>query len=290
MNLDVRFVNKESEEMWQVRELYDSSFDDTIEYTEFFFKNIVHDRETEIIGGFMEDKLISVLFLRKKKLLSGGQRVNGCMIYGVATAEEYRGKGYMSELMECALSYCGSINIPFIYLIPVNPKIYSNMGFVLAREEKKVPLMDIEVNEEEYIVEKAYLDEEISPYNETLSFFSIMVEGWKNCITTEKNEHYFMRRIEQAEVENAGIYIVRGKNISDGMEDIEAIVVASTSEEDGMTYISDIICADEWEESLKYAKLIVDKEAGIMPFVNLKPIMIYNWTGTETSIKLNDEV
>lgn len=290
MNLDVRFVNKNSEEMWQVRELYDKTFNDTRDYTEFLFGNIVPDRDTEIIAGFMEEKLISMMFLRKKRLLSKGQRVNSCLIYGAATDEEYRRKGYMKELMECALSYCGSVDIPFVYLIPVNPKIYEGMGFTLVREEKKIPLMDIECSEERYIVEKIYLEEENSPYSECLSFFSIMVEGLNKGITTEKDEHYFMRKLEQAQVEKAGIYVIRDKDKLEGTEDIEAIVVTGTSEDDGRIYVTDIICAGDWEDSYKYAKLVVDKEAGIMPFVRLKPIMIYNWTTTDLCIKLNEDV
>lgn len=290
MNLDVRFVNKNSEEMWQVRELYDKAFNDTREFTDYLFGNIVPDRDTEIIAGFIDGKLISMMFLRKKKLLSGGQRVKSCLIYGTATDEAYRRRGYMSELMECALSYCGSVDIPFVYLIPVNQKIYEGMGFVLAREGKKIPLMDVECREEGYIVEKVYLDEENSPYSECLSFFSIMVEGLNKGITTEKDEHYFMRRLEQAQVEKAGIYVVRNKYKLEGTEDIEAIVITGADEEDGRLYVTDIICAGEWEDSLKYAKLIIDKEAGIMPFVRLKPIMIYNWTSMDLCIKLNEDV
>lgn len=290
MNLDVRFVNKNSEEMWQVRELYDKTFNDTKEYTDFLFGEIVPDRDTEIIAGFIDEKLISMMFLRKKKLLSGGQRISSCLIYGVATAEEYRRRGYMSQLMECALSYCGTVGILFIYLIPVNPKVYEGMGFIPAREEKRIPLMDIECENDKYIIEKAHLDEENSPYSEYMSFFSIMVEGVNKGITTEKDEHYFMRKLEQAQVENAGIYVIRDKDMPGGTEDIEAIVITGASDDDGRIYVTDIICAGEWENSYKYGKLVVDSEAGIMPFIKLNPIMIYNWTSLDLCIKLNEDV
>lgn len=287
MDLDIRFVNKNSEEMNQVRELYEKTFNDTKEYKEFLFGSIVPDSDTEIIAGFIDNKLISMMFLRKKKLLSVGQRVKSCLIYGVVTAEDYRNRGYMKRLMECALSYCGSIDIPFLYLIPINPKIYESMGFVLAREEKIIPLEDIECQREEYIVKKVCMDKEQSGGCKRISDFAITVEAANKGITAEKNELYFLRRLEQASVENAGIYIIRNKNVSDGME---AIVVTGTAEDDSRIYVTDIICEGEWEDSFKYAKLVTDMEADIMPFVRLKPIMIYNWINMDLYIKLNEDI
>ena len=287
MNFDVRFVNKNSEEMQQVRELYDKTFNDTKEYIEFLFKNIVPDKDLEIIAGFIDNKLISMMFLRKKKLLSSGQRVDSCLIYGVVTDEEYRNKGYMRRLMECALSYCGSMNISFLYLTPVNPKIYESMGFVLAREEKKIPLMDVECENENYVVEKVCLDEEHYAYCEKMSDFSIMVESLNRGITAEKDVLYFTRRLMQAHEEKAGIYVIRDRN---KVEEIEAIVVTGTTESGGNVYVTDIICSGEWDDSFKYAKLVVDMNADIMPFVFLLPIMVYNWIDMGLYIKLNEDI
>lgn len=287
MNFDVRFVNKNSEEISQVRELYENTFNDTKEYIKFLFDSIVPDSDTEIIAGFIDNKLISMMFLRKKKLLSVRQSVKSCLIYGVATVEEYRNRGYMKRLMECALSYCGSIDIPFLYLIPIDPGIYESMGFVLAREEKKIPLQDIECQKEEYTVEKVCMDKEHSECCKNISDFSIMVEAANRGITVEKDELYFKRRLEQTYVENAGIYVIRNK---DNSCDMEAIVVTGTAEDDGKIYVTDIICAGEWDDSFKYAKLVTDMEADIMPFVRLKPIMIYNGMNMDLYIKLNEDI
>lgn len=287
MNFDVRFVNKNSEEISQVRELYENTFNDTKEYIKFLFDSIVPDSNTEIIAGFIDNKLISMMFLRKKKLLSIGQRVKSCLIYGVATAEEYRNRGYMKRLMECALSYCGSIDIPFLYLIPIDPGIYESMGFVLAREEKKIPLQDIECQKEEYTVEKVCMDKEHSECCKNISDFAIMVESANRGITVEKDELYFKRRLEQTYVENSGIYVIRNK---DSSCDVEAIVVTGTAEDDGKIYVTDIICAGEWDDSFKYAKLLTETEADIMPFVRLKPIMIYNGMNMDLYIKLNKDI
>lgn len=287
MNFDVRFVNKNSEEISQVRELYENTFNDTKEYIKFLFDSIVPDSDTEIIAGFIDNKLISMMFLRKKKLLSVRQSVKSCLIYGVATVEEYRNRGYMKRLMECALSYCGSIDIPFLYLIPIDPGIYESMGFVLAREEKKIPLQDIECQKEEYTVEKVCMDKEHSECCKNISDFSIMVESANRGITVEKDELYFKRRLEQTYVENAGIYVIRNK---DNSCDMEAIVVTGTAEDDGKIYVTDIICAGEWDDSFKYAKLVTDMEADIMPFVRLKPIMIYNGMNMDLYIKLNEDI
>lgn len=287
MNFDVRFVNKNSEEISQVRELYENTFNDTKEYIKFLFDSIVPDSDTEIIAGFIDNKLISMMFLRKKKLLSVRQSVKSCLIYGVATVEEYRNRGYMKRLMECALSYCGSIDIPFLYLIPIDPGIYESMGFVLAREEKKIPLQDIECQKEEYTVEKVCMDKEHYECCKNISDFSIMVEAANRGITVEKDELYFKRRLEQTYVENAGIYVIRNK---DNSCDMEAIVVTGTAEDDGKIYVTDIICAGEWDDSFKYAKLVTDMEADIMPFVRLKPIMIYNGMNMDLYIKLNEDI
>lgn len=286
MNFDVRFVNKNSEEMLQVRELYEKTFNDTKEYVEFLFDKIVPDGDTEIIAGFIDEKLISMMFLRKKMLLSSGQRVSSCLIYGVVTDEEYRKKGYMRRLMECALSYCGSIGISFLYLTPINPEVYESMGFVQAREEKKISLECIEYDDENYILEKICTEDDNSAYCGEMSYFSIKAEGLNRGITVEKDEYYFARRLEQAYAEKAGIYVIRDRS----KKDIEAIVVTGTAEADGKVYVTDIICAGEWDDSFKYAKLAADKDAGIMPIVFLKPIMVYKWIDMGLYIKLNEDI
>lgn len=285
----VKVIDKESEIMWDVRSLYDSVFCDSREYTEFFFDKVVPERTTEVLGGFENDELVSIMFIRWNRLLYCGMRRRGSFFYGVTTKEEHRGKGYCRKMIEFAINYCQENSADIIYLIPADAGIYEKMGFSLVRDAEMISLIEAENAEGDYEISKITLEEQTSTYAEMLSFYAISAEETEKCITIEKDEKYFTMRLEQAEAEKAGIYIVCDKNKPIGVEDAEAIVITSSSD-NGRVYVSDIISPYDERREYSLARLVIDEEHEIMPFMKKNPIMIYKWDKTGIDIKLNNEI
>ena len=82
----------------QLRELWHSVFGDGYEYIDAFFaayrcEDVVH---TLSVGGIV----VSALYALPFTLCSDEKSIAAAYIYAVATAPEYRGKGYMALLMK----------------------------------------------------------------------------------------------------------------------------------------------------------------------------------------------
>lgn len=97
--------------------LWNECFGDSREYIEFFLENCSH----ECIGFFENGSLLSMLFL-----LDGAiDKYILKYIYAACTARKFRGRGYMSEIMEYAKTYCGEIGCDGIFLVPAEESLYS---------------------------------------------------------------------------------------------------------------------------------------------------------------------
>ena len=292
MDISIRVIDKQSDDMTRVRSLYTQVFNDTERFTEYFFRNEAASSSTVILGAFIEKNIVSVMFLLEKSLIWNGIREKGCYIYGVATAPGYRGKGYMRRLMEYGLNYCESNKYRIIYLIPVDEKIYDGLGFVSVRKAKRVDIIH-EENKAELMAaelsigEDVYIEKIIHGDKEKIceaSRFAMTADKLKGGIWEEKDVSYFCRRVLQAEAENAGIYIVR-----DNKGKIKAVIITGADEDMGIC-ISEVICKGTSGEENMYVKMLAEKYDGVRPYILINPIMIYKWTKDNTVIHINNQV
>lgn len=97
--------------------LWNESFGDCREYIEFFLENCPH----ECIGFFENGSLVSMLFLLDGTI----NKYKLKYIYAACTARKFRGRGFMSDLMNYAKSYCGEIGCDGIFLVPAEETLYS---------------------------------------------------------------------------------------------------------------------------------------------------------------------
>lgn len=71
-----------------------------------------------------DGEIISMLFLLEGKLKINGRYYSSYYLYAAATAEKYRGNGYMSKLLAYAENLALSRNIDFICLKPAEDSLY----------------------------------------------------------------------------------------------------------------------------------------------------------------------
>ncbi len=297
----IKIIDKKSSDIDKVKKLYSDVFEDSEKFTEYFFNKEVPMNTTIIYGGFINNELVSVMFLREKQLIYGTKKMSGCYIYGVATSAEHRGKGYMARLMNEALSYCDEKNYDLVYLIPVNEKIYEKFGFVTVRKGKKVQCgAELKAaaayvedssrwESDETLVINRLESNNIQGIRE-VSEFSIKADMLNGGISIEKNEEYFRHRLLQAEAEGAGIYVVC-QNAK-----ICAVVVTGTDSDENLC-VADVICEGSMDIRQQYVYETIKKYSHINPYIRKYAIMTYQKNSTkyadrldEKDININDEV
>lgn len=111
----------------EIMQLWEQSFpEETAESTTYYFEHLYHKEDCYILKS--NDELISMLQLRKMKLMIHEQKQQVSFIVGVATNKDYEGCGYMKLLLNHVLSIV-SKQEPFTLLQAYDWNIYKPFGF-----------------------------------------------------------------------------------------------------------------------------------------------------------------
>lgn len=105
------------------RMLWLRCFDDTEEYTDYYFDNRWNKSITILSDN------VSMLHLNPYDILINGRETGIYYIVGVCTLEEYRRRGYMDSVLKKALEFMYKQGKPFTYLMPASEEIYKPYGF-----------------------------------------------------------------------------------------------------------------------------------------------------------------
>lgn len=117
----------EPEQQDEIREqcinLWKNNFDDSEEYTAYYFEHRWRKASTFISDG------VSMINLNPYDLNFCGNKVGVHYIVGVCTDSSYRRLGYMDMLIRESLRYLKDKGEPFTYLMPASEKIYIPYDF-----------------------------------------------------------------------------------------------------------------------------------------------------------------
>ena len=103
--------------------LWTECFDDTKQYTDYYFNNRWNNSITIISDE------VSMLHLNQYNTIVNGKETGIYNIAGVCTLKEYRKRGYMDSVLKNALNFMYSQGKPFTYLMPASEEIYKPYGF-----------------------------------------------------------------------------------------------------------------------------------------------------------------
>ncbi|MDE6615234.1 MAG: GNAT family N-acetyltransferase, partial [Lachnospiraceae bacterium] len=103
--------------------LWTECFDDTKQYTDYYFNNRWNNSITVLADG------VSMLHLNQYNTIANGKETGIYNIAGVCTLKEYRKRGYMDSVLRNALNFMYSQGKPFTYLMPASEEIYRPYGF-----------------------------------------------------------------------------------------------------------------------------------------------------------------
>lgn len=203
------------------KKLWKKSFRDSDEYIEYYFENrynnnflLYENDEKEILGGMHCNSYTIDFFSNENK---------SKYIVGVATLPEKRGKGVFKDLMNYSLKKFRKEGINYLFLKPANSLIYEKYEFAYSHYVEKY-----EINFEEILEFKDYnIIEEIKKSNilEYKEYFNKKMQSYNSFI--KKNDLDIFNNIDEALLENGGVYAVYNKN-----SQISGIFTYTTSEDD----------------------------------------------------------
>ena len=226
-------------EIQKTRALYEEVFQDSREYTEYFYKKVQKDG----ICFAMEEnnKIISELFLIPKRMVCDHNIIDALYVYGVATKEQYRGQGCMDKLLKQALYYAKDSTTEFLYLIPVSPALYERYGFHTVKQGE---IRMWELSEEPAEMTEYNFEQVFEFYDELYQEINGL-EKSSSGIYPFRDKDYLADRIFRARIEGGGMYLIRKRNG-------ETAGFVITGEEEGEIVIMDV--DGEYEKKEKIVK------------------------------------
>ncbi len=205
--MKVRYAKKTEKEI--AIKFWKDSFKDSEEQIKFYFDNVYNGKNYLVLED--NSKIVSSLHENDYIFNFNNKSVNSKYIVGVSTDITMRNKDYMSKLLVSMLENSKKKGMPFVFLTPINPKIYRKFSFEyfsnieyynFSIEELvnfKLPKEDysyIEINEEN---KNLYLNDLIRIYNFNMK---------DNFCYLERDNFYFDKILKEANSDEMKTFIL----------------------------------------------------------------------------------
>ena len=205
--MKVRYAKKTEKEI--AIKFWKDSFKDSEEQIKFYFDNVYNGKNYLVLED--NSKIVSSLHENDYIFNFNNKSVNSKHIVGVSTDITMRNKDYMSKLLVSMLENSKKKSMPFVFLTPINPKIYRKFGFEyfsnieyynFSIEELvnfKLPKEDysyIEINEEN---KNLYLNDLIKIYNFNMK---------DNFCYLKRDNFYFDKILKEANSDEMKTFIL----------------------------------------------------------------------------------
>jgi len=123
--MKIRYAKKSEKEM--AIKFWKDSFKDSEEQIKFYFDNIYNEKKYLVLED--NSKIVSSLHENDYIFNFNNKSIKSKYIVGVSSDIAMRNKGYMSKLLISMLENSKKKSMPFVFLTPINPKIYRKFGF-----------------------------------------------------------------------------------------------------------------------------------------------------------------
>ena len=205
--MKVRYAKKTEKEI--AIKFWKDSFKDSEEQIKFYFDNVYNGKNYLVLED--NSKIVSSLHENDYIFNFNNKSVNSKYIVGVSTDITMRNKDYMSKLLVSMLENSKKKGMPFVFLTPINPKIYRKFSFeyfsnieyynfsIKELVNFKLPKEDysyIEINEEN---KNLYLNDLIKIYNFYMK---------DNFCYLERDNFYFDKILKEANSDEMKTFIL----------------------------------------------------------------------------------
>jgi len=138
------------EDKAKTRKLYEECFDDPESFVDYYYDEKCKDNI--IIVSRENGEVVSMLHLNPYEMNVCGKVIKTYYVVAVATTSNRRHEGQMSRVFEKTFDFLQKENIPFIFLLPVDEKIYSWIGFETISSFYQEKIKDYEQIKREFDV------------------------------------------------------------------------------------------------------------------------------------------
>lgn len=205
--MKIRYAKKSEKEI--AIKFWKDSFKDSEEQIKFYFNNIYNEKNYLVLED--NSKIVSSLHENDYIFNFNNESIKSKYIVGVSSDITMRNKGYMSKLLIAMLENSKKKDIPFVFLTPINPKIYRKFGFEYFSNIEyynfsigelanfKLPNNDysyIEINEKN---KKSYLTDLIKIYNSNME---------DNFSYLERDDFYFDKILKETSSDEMKTFIL----------------------------------------------------------------------------------
>ena len=205
--MKVRYAKKTEKEI--AIKFWKDSFKDSEEQIKFYFDNVYNVKNYLVLED--NSKIVSSLHENDYIFNFNNKSINSKYIVGVSTDITMRNKDYMSKLLVSMLENSKKKGMPFVFLTPINPKIYRKFSFeyfsnieyynfsIKELVNFKLPKEDysyIEINEEN---KNLYLNDLIKIYNFNMK---------DNFCYLERDNFYFDKILKEANSDEMKTFIL----------------------------------------------------------------------------------
>ena len=202
-----RYAKKNEKEI--AIKFWKDSFKDSEVQIKFYFDNIYNEKNYLVLED--NSKIISSLHENDYIFNFNNESIDSKYIVGVSSDITMRNKGYMSKLLISMLENSKKKSMPFVFLTPINPKIYRKFDFeyfsnieyynfsIEELADFKLPKDNysyIEINEEN---KNLYLDDLIKIYNFNMK---------DNFCYLERDNFYFNKILKEANSDEMKTFIL----------------------------------------------------------------------------------
>lgn len=194
-----------TDEALSARKMWSEIFsEDSERFTDYYFAEKM--AENKGYGVKCDNRLCAMLFLTPymgqvlapDKEGSRFRDIPLCYIVGVGTRQEYRHRGYMDRLLRTALSDLCQEAVPFAFLMPADPAIYTPYQFRYIYDR---PTFSIE--------QQSNLPAQIMQEEESaaLAAFAEGLLEQRYQLFLRRDEAYYRRQKKESQAQNGDIYL-----------------------------------------------------------------------------------
>jgi len=192
--MKIRYAKKSEKEI--AIKFWKDSFKDSEEQIKFYFDNIYNEKNYLVLED--NSKIVSSLHENDYIFNFNNESVKSKYIVGVSSDIAKRNKGYMSKLLISMLENSKKKSMPFVFLTPINPKIYRKFGFEYFSNIEYYNF-SIEELANFKLPDKLYLKDLIKVYNSNMKD--------KFCYL-ERDNFYFDKILKEAISDEMKIFIL----------------------------------------------------------------------------------
>lgn len=211
--MEIRYGN--DKDKIKAEYIWKECFTDSENEVRFYFDEL-YRKENFLLMEDGEKEIRASLHENPYEMIMNNEKLSSFYIIAVAVSPQYRGKGYMGELIRYSLRNAREKGLDFVFLSPINTEIYRRYGFgyMSSLEKYSISMENIPFER----IDRAY---EIKKASEEKNLYEDLIEIYKEKMKNsfaylERDENYYRRALKEMENENGDIYIFYLENKAAG--------------------------------------------------------------------------